>query len=787
MLSGSQLPPSSGDRPRCRGCDHPRPAYTGGYTTVRSRLSTMLANAEHAGCDVCAILSEGILKFLGSEWSPLRREDADELLVDFNLAGSRRSVEVTFLQTSVKLSFFASEITPWLAENMPDLPLGNDVPSATWSDESTAWAVQQLEHCKRTHESCNSFPPAPLPSRVLDVLAHGGEGVRLYVSQGETAPYAALSHCWGRKPFLRTMSGSLEEHRNEIAWARLPRTFRDAVEFVRKLGIRYLWIDSLCIVQDDLDDWRREASRMASVYQNAAFVVSAAKAAGAYGGLYAELPPTHRPLTVRFKSGGPQERERQREQEEQQEQQREEEVVVHVRRVLSHPHRVPSPYNAPIPPLPIFTRAWIMQERFLCPRILHFGPEELSFECLESTACQCTAPVPSRDDDQEQQQQQPRPPPWYYRHLVDRVARPKHYYSLRHWQSPDTSADDLEACWRRLVEDYSRLRLSHDRDAFPAVSGLARQMQSVRGPGPGSGSPAARYVAGLWTDTLLRGDLAWSVHLPPLIPPRKDADPPQAGHDNDNNDNGNDNNNHDDDDDDYWAGVSWGPARVCRPRGWRAPSWSWASVRAPVRFADGHGHGHGHGRVEAAGWCEMVEVRCEPAGADPMGELREGGSWLVLRGRLVRTGMRFRGGGAAAENGELGRRLQQQQQQQQQPWDVMTLDILAEGGYLANVTLDDDCRGLVAADGALPPVYLLLIGRGKPGSAWFFLLLARVPEEEEAEDGYSEVRGRAAAGDGHVYRRLGLVEVSGGPPSLGQDKGVDSLLGRGEDAVVTIV
>ncbi|KAL2149788.1 hypothetical protein VTH82DRAFT_8440 [Thermothelomyces myriococcoides] len=343
----------SGEPPRCQGCDHPRPVvYTGGYTAKRSRLGTMLANAEDGKCDVCAILSQGIVKFLDSEGCPLKKEQVDSLLIDYNTAGSRRNIDVTFVQTSVKLSFFVPEITPWLAENMPDLSLGNHVPRATWSDESTAWAIRQLEHCRRTHESCNSFPPAPLPSRVLDVSVNDGTGVRLYVTQGETAPYAALSHCWGRRPFLRTMSGSLEDHRNEISWAQLPRTFREAVEFVRKLGIRYLWIDSLCIVQDDLEDWRREASRMASVYQNAAFVVSAAKAAGAYGGLYADLPPACRPLTVRYK---PRRRQRQPQQGGGQQEEDSEEVVVHVRRALSHPYLTTTQYHPQISALRIFT------------------------------------------------------------------------------------------------------------------------------------------------------------------------------------------------------------------------------------------------------------------------------------------------------------------------------------------------------------------------------------------------------------------------------------------------
>lgn len=93
---------------RCRGCDHPRPAYNGGYASLRSNLGTMLSMAKYTGCDSCAVLSDGILKFI-SDNGEVSREDVDELRIDFNLTGSRRSLEVVLLNTPVTLSFFCSE------------------------------------------------------------------------------------------------------------------------------------------------------------------------------------------------------------------------------------------------------------------------------------------------------------------------------------------------------------------------------------------------------------------------------------------------------------------------------------------------------------------------------------------------------------------------------------------------------------------------------------------------------------------------------------------------------
>ncbi|KAK4155262.1 heterokaryon incompatibility protein-domain-containing protein [Chaetomidium leptoderma] len=652
---------------RCRGCDHPRPRYTGGYGSVRSNLGTLLSNAKYIGCDVCAILSEGILKFLSDKSCGVTREDVDELRVDFNLASSRRSLEATLLlDTPIKLCFFASESTPWISETLPDLPGGNE-----------------------SHTACNSFPAAPLPSRVLDVAAPGESGVRLYVSEGETAPYTALSHCWGHKPFLRTLSGSLDDHKSEIAWARLPLSFQDAITFTRQLGIRYLWIDSLCIIQDDQHDWCHEAAKMGSVYQNADLVISAAKASGAYGGMYAELPDKHKIHTIQYTPG----RDDDGDDDDDFSSSEQEEVnttadknnkpppeTIHIRLSLSHTHRLLSPYHAPTSSLPIFTRGWILQERLLSPRILHFGPEELSFECFESSTCQCTL------------------------------------------------------CWRRLVEDYSRLRLTQGKDVFPAVSGMARQMQSVRGVG-------TRYVAGLWEDSLVWGDLLWHVQLPPSSSsPSTEGETLVAGAGLDG---------------DGAAARRWGAKEVCRPAGWRAPSWSWASVCAPVEFVNGD-----EGLQPE---CEVVEVACEPAGVDLLGELVEGGSWLVLKGRLVPALLRFN------------------DVEEPEPWNLVDLDVL-DGGHLKNLWVDDDCQGLVATEGGQPRVYCLLVGRKLPRKELLFLVLARVPEDEEKAP-----RDQGPHEDRHLYRRIGMMEIFGGPASPVFWGWVHNLLGKGEDAVVKIV
>lgn len=136
--------------------------------------------------------------------------------------------------------------------------------------------------CKSHHTTCHLRPRSDkwLPTRLLDV---GSDAESLPPRVIETsgtgaAIYAALSHMWGDVetfPPLRAMKLNYEELKKEIPLRSLPRNFSDAVETCRKLGIRYVWIDSLCIIQDSSEDWKREAQMMHKVYKNAEVTIVA--------------------------------------------------------------------------------------------------------------------------------------------------------------------------------------------------------------------------------------------------------------------------------------------------------------------------------------------------------------------------------------------------------------------------------------------------------------------------------------------------------------------------------
>lgn len=145
-------------------------------------------------------------------------------------------------------------------------------------------AKSWVQRCVSEHEYCKVQNHA-LPTRVIDVGEHGDDPY-LFEARGRTAPYVALSHCWGDQssPPLMTTTSTLQARLTSIAWASLPRSFRDAIFVTRRLGYQYLWIDSLCILQDSALDWSTESARMGDLYRHAIVTLKADCAPGSHDG-----------------------------------------------------------------------------------------------------------------------------------------------------------------------------------------------------------------------------------------------------------------------------------------------------------------------------------------------------------------------------------------------------------------------------------------------------------------------------------------------------------------------
>lgn len=106
-------------------------------------------------------------------------------------------------------------------------------------------------------------------ARVIHVGVKDSKGVfeepRLQLGESSSGPWIALNHTWGGDESCRLLTENLQTRMNKIPMSELPETFRDAVIITRKLGLSYLWIDSLCIIQDDAQDWSTEAAVMGQV------------------------------------------------------------------------------------------------------------------------------------------------------------------------------------------------------------------------------------------------------------------------------------------------------------------------------------------------------------------------------------------------------------------------------------------------------------------------------------------------------------------------------------------
>jgi hypothetical protein len=207
------------------------------------------------------------------------------------------------------------------------------------SDVDLSVAVKWLSTCTQSHNLCkvkgvgwaNKAPH--LPTRVLDLLATRGN-IRLYESLQEEEPYLCLSHCWGSVTQFTTTLVTLQDRKREILWTDLPPLFQDAVTIVQKLGYRYLWIDSLCIIQDDPADWDRESARMWSIYQGAELTIAATDCPDSSHRIFRDVDLRSSSATTNK----------------------------------------------------LLTRAWFFQERYLSRRVLHFrGKKGLWWECMQGS------------------------------------------------------------------------------------------------------------------------------------------------------------------------------------------------------------------------------------------------------------------------------------------------------------------------------------------------------------------------------------------------------------------
>jgi hypothetical protein len=137
-----------------------------------------------------------------------------------------------------------------------------------------ALARKWIKHCSTSHGECQRPQRGPLPRRVIDVGNLESSEPYVYETRREVDRYATMSHCWEDSLPMKTTKSNLINRQGRLVWEELPVAFRECITIVRLLGIRYLWIDSLCIVQDDHIEWAIESARMANIFENSSVTIA---------------------------------------------------------------------------------------------------------------------------------------------------------------------------------------------------------------------------------------------------------------------------------------------------------------------------------------------------------------------------------------------------------------------------------------------------------------------------------------------------------------------------------
>ncbi|KAJ4328819.1 hypothetical protein N0V84_000606 [Fusarium piperis] len=246
----------------------------------------------------------------------------------------------------------------------PDAQVGYPLLPKPGSSSQFAFIREWLRVCRETHNH-GKLPGAKLnslelPTRVIDLGSLDKPKLQLIAGKAmESHEYVALSHCWGKGVMFRALKGNIETLARAVDFRRLPRNFQDSIKAARRLSARYLWIDSLCIIQDDEEDWKREAARMQQVFSNATYVIAASSAGSSAEG-FLESRREERPFVAMRSSSG---------------------AISYICRFIDN-------FGREMEEAPLSKRGWVLQERALARRSIHFTLSQVYLECGDGVHCE---------------------------------------------------------------------------------------------------------------------------------------------------------------------------------------------------------------------------------------------------------------------------------------------------------------------------------------------------------------------------------------------------------------
>lgn len=284
-------------------------------------------------------------------------------------------------------------------------------------------AKEWVSGCLISHPECQVERQYRYPSRLLYIAK---DPLQLVITTGWTTRpwYATLSHCWGTSQFDRLETTNLDELRCAVPSRFLSKTFFDAVQITRAVGFMYLWIDSLCIIQDSQEDWAMEASMMASVYGGSSLNIAASSAKDGTGGCFLKHQHHCGGFTAQVCING---------------------------KIETLDFSPGDEYKKNVTESYLATRGWTVQEKALPSRTLHCGDQGLFWECKTRFASE-----------------------YFPRGFCSDHASSKFYSVLLNVSQP-------RANWYRLIRWYTKCNLTNPEDKLIALSGVVRAIQAKTG------------------------------------------------------------------------------------------------------------------------------------------------------------------------------------------------------------------------------------------------------------------------------------------------------------------
>ncbi|KAH7064283.1 heterokaryon incompatibility protein-domain-containing protein [Paraphoma chrysanthemicola] len=352
-----------------------------------------------------------------------------------------------------------------------------------------------LHTCKTEHAHCNLPKLKPyVPKRLVDIdTGVVGHCRVIEREQKVEGPYVTISHSWGRDPDFLTLTTE-KMHRlmtKGFSTSELGNTnFEEAIQVSRYLGVRYIWIDSLCICQaGKYKDFKDEGQYMHLVYQHSYCNIVAADSMDGNGGLFRKRPEN---LLLGTNTKG---------------------AWVVLDQELWAKELLKSP---------IYTRGWVFQERMLSPRIVHFTRSQVFWDCSAVSSCEIL----------------PEGLPFALSAIATTDRRWRGRLQRKNSDQDESSLpveDSLESFWKTAVLNYTSCELTNQADKTFAIWSVAKLVRD-------NFQLTNQYGCGLWS-VALHEQLAWRVT------------------------------------------ASKRGARMDALQ-YAFPSWSWASVNAPIQIQD---------------------------------------------------------------------------------------------------------------------------------------------------------------------------------------------------------